>query len=216
MDMCFCKVCVFTRVLKGDLEGVKKFLETHNGAVAVRDKGYTQLMAAAQEGHLAIVKMLLEWGASVAESNEAAETALFQAAKNGHRTVCALLLAHGSNVNEQDDVNRTALHKAAINGHHETLKTLISFGAAVDIVACDTVGCRDVGREHKGSTALYDASQEGLLNCVLALIQAGASMTLSNGQGFHPIHVASWRNKAGVVRALLDHGSDKNLVRRKT
>ena len=190
----------------GDLQGVRRALAMDRGLARtkVTDVG-TPLFVAAQAGHTAIVRELLQWGADatecVVDCGKEGFTPLLAAAQEGHNEVCSLLLASGSNVEERYPLTKsTALHMAACNGHHETVKTILSHGAAVDSV------------NHLGQTALYAASQEGHLTCVLSLIQAAASLSMTDGGGRHPIHEASKSNRAAVIRALLDHGCDKELV----
>ena len=56
------------------------------------------------------------------------------------------------------------------------------------------------------ATPLLTASQEGHLEAVVALLQAGADPLLSREDGALPIHKAANNNHHEVVRALIEQG----------
>ena len=146
------------------------------------------------DGDLEGVVVALAQGGRVAMKSPQGATPLLVAAQNGHSDICGLLLAHGSNVNEMDtETKSTVLHIAAARGHEAVVEALLSWGAIVD------------PQSQRGKTPLLLACQEGHLACVLALLKAGASASLS-------IHTAAGHNRVEIVRALLDYGCSPNMV----
>ena len=61
-------------------------------------------------------------------------------------------------------------------------------------------------------TPLHLACQEGHLACVLALLKAGASVSLPDNIGYLPIHTAARRNRVETVRTLLDYDCCPDMV----
>ena len=61
-------------------------------------------------------------------------------------------------------------------------------------------------RDNIGSTPLHNASQDGTLASVVALLQAGADPMLPAIDGALPIHQAASQNHPEVVRILIEQG----------
>ena len=127
------------------------------------------------------------------------------AALHGHTDVCCLLLDHGSSLEEREfGTDNTALHEAALFGHLATVAALLDWtpekaGTLVNL------------KNQSGFTPLTTACQEGHLDCVLLLLEAGAE-PLQTHQGSWPTHVAAKRNHVAVVETLLDFGCGLELV----
>jgi ankyrin repeat protein len=94
------------------------------------------------------------------------------------------------------------LHKKiwsiAAKGQIEKLNFIIDHGLDLE------VPCPDYG-----STALMYAAQNGHLDCVMQLIDHGASVQARNKDGFTPLHFAT---TVDIVRVLLKHGAGVNAV----
>lgn len=113
--------------------------------------GWTPLMIAAAEKHLAAVELLLEAKADPNIRNHYARTALMFAAKYGESEIVEKLLAAGAdpNIISSDKVRRTALIAASVQGHARTVEVLLRGGADPEI------------RARNGQTALELARSEG-------------------------------------------------------
>ena len=132
-------------------------------------------------------------------------TPLIGAAQHGHTDVCWLLLAHGSKLDEREfGSENTALHEAAMLGHLSTITALLDWSPEKAEMLVNS-------KNQRGYTPLTIACQGGHLDCVLAILKAGA-VPLPTDQGLWPTHVAAKLNNVAVVETLLDHGCGLELV----
>lgn len=97
----------------GEVETVKKILESGVAVNVQDDEGATALYVASAAGHKEIVKLLLEHGADVRAQNDSDVTALHRAVIRGHRGIVQMLLDHKADVCERDIMSRhSALGRA--------------------------------------------------------------------------------------------------------
>ena len=151
------------------------------------------------DGDLEGVVDALAQGGRVSVRNFQGATPLLVAAQNGHTDICGLLLARGSDVNQMEPTTKmTALHCAAFGGHEAVVEALLSWGALVD------------PRALGGVTPLCIVCQGGHLACLLALLKAGASVSMAKDDGNLPIHAQE--NRVEIVRTLLDYGCSPDMV----
>eukprot|EP00435_Cladocopium_sp_Y103_P072762 s30_g41.t1 len=69
-------------------------------------------------------------------------------------------------------------------------------------------------RDAEGKAALHFAAEEGHLQCVELLLEAGARLDLQQElTGTAPLHLAAEQGHLAVVRLLLQRGADKDLAR---
>ena len=92
----------------------------------------------------------------------------------------------------------TALQLAAGYGHEEIVRLLIERGAYVDRV------------DSLGGVALIAASAAGMEDAVIALLRAKASLHLTDGDGWGPLHFAVGEGHAQIVSGLVRWGADVN------
>jgi ankyrin repeat protein len=108
---------------------VVRMLDMRSIDVEARDggeeDGWTCLITAAFNGHLAICHLLIDKGAQVEAKNRYGYTPLHYAASQGHIEIVRLLCDHGADVEARDSWGRRPLHEAAINGHISVVKELI-------------------------------------------------------------------------------------------
>ena len=160
-----------------------------------------KLLICSNNGDIEGVMAALAQGGRVTMRTPQGWTPLLAAARHGHTDICGLLLAHGSNVNEiYPSTKHTALLLAALYGHNNSVEAILSWRAEVN------------PQDQAGFTPMQVACQEGHLPCVLTLLRAGASLTLSNNDGSLPIHLAAQFNRIEVVRILLKHGCCPDTV----
>lgn len=98
------------------------------------------------------------------------------------------LLQRGMDVNTSDRMGNTLLMLAARNGDIQTLELLLRNNANV------------LKNNAYMDTALMLASLQGCLQCVTALVEAGAEI---DPDGWTPLIYAAFQGHAGVVRFLL-------------
>lgn len=92
------------------------------------------------------------------------------------------------------------IHAAAFMGNLKAVKQHIAAGS--DINVKEPMG---------GATPLISAIVFGKTDVALALIDAGANLSLTNNDGSTALHVAAFFCRKSVVEALLAHGADKTL-----
>eukprot|EP00978_Attheya_sp_CCMP212_P022019 scaffold65060_cov32-Attheya_sp.AAC.1 len=61
-----------------------------------------------------------------------------------------------------------------------------------------------------GQTALMRATLVGSTKCVETLLQLGADVTISEKDGYTPMHGAGFQGRAEVAKLLIDHGVNVN------
>src|SRR5215471_3944124 len=174
------------RANEGDSEAVKLFLR----AGMSPDKTpfqQTPIVAAAEEGHLAIVKALAEAGANV-------NPALIAAGRGKSKAVLDYLLTR----NPRQDSVAGALDASAGQGNHiEYVRDLLDRGVAVD--------------SDWGGTPLMTAAYYGNLNIVVLLLERGANVKAVNRDGGTALHYAARGGRSfEVVATLVSRGAPVN------
>ena len=132
-------------------------------------------------------------------------TPLQLAAENGDAVMVRLLIKHGAELNAWTDIGVTALCLAAENGHEAIVRFLVERGADV------TSGDEDVFEE---TDPFFAAAANGHTAIVeFFLTDHGASVDVRESElGRTALAVASWNGHASVVKLLIDHGSDVNVL----
>ncbi|XP_077373841.1 ankyrin repeat and SOCS box protein 13 [Festucalex cinctus] len=93
---------------------------------------------------------------------------------------------------------RSAVHEAAAQGRAARLQQLIGDGAAVNVVAVDSI------------TPLHEACVQGHARCVALLLAAGAQVDARNIDGSTPLCDACAAGSPESVKLLLEHGAAVN------
>jgi uncharacterized protein len=83
-----------TLIKRNDEEGLRTALNGNLSSNLVNPNGWTLLMLAAVEGHVALGKLLLEKGARTNPTNNRGQTALAIATQKGHTAFAELLASH--------------------------------------------------------------------------------------------------------------------------
>jgi ankyrin repeat protein len=78
----------------GDEGGLRAALNGNLSSNLANPNGWTLLMLAAVEGHVALGQLLLEKGAKIAATNNKGQTALAIATQKGHTAFARFLEAH--------------------------------------------------------------------------------------------------------------------------
>ena len=188
-----------------------------------RPTGETPLMRAASTGSLRAVEALVAHGADVNRADpDLGQTPLTWAISARRPAVAARLIAHGADIVARSTGGFTPLLFAAREGDAATARLLLAAGADVHDAMDD------------GTSALHVATLRGHVRIAIVLLEHGADPN-DAGPGYTPLHWAAgswqtelsgpngiatdrdaeWRglrgvpgDRAGFVRALLDHGAD--------
>ncbi|KAK1515669.1 pfs domain-containing protein [Colletotrichum costaricense] len=138
------------------------------------------------------------------QRNYEGNTPLHIAATQGHLNSVKHLVRLGCDINEANWTGCTALMLASKGGHILTVQYLIDAGSWVNAT------------DRGGDTAMMIAATAGhdnLAAIIRSLIRAGASVNITDQQGFYAIHhLTSSYNKGRVIReslrVLLEAGAD--------
>lgn len=123
-------------------------------------------------------------------------TPLHEAAIHGHEDTAKVLIDHGSDVLDTNYGNSTPLCLAASYGQSSMVQFLLSYGRE----QLDIPGPR-------GSTALHKAVEQGSLEMVHVMLEAGALVAAHDAQGCTPLHVAAKRGYTPVAKLLVSAGA---------
>ena len=121
---------VHTAAATGDLETVKKYLDSGADVNAPGLIGSTPLHFAARAGHLEVARLLLDSGAEINIRSDPGVTPLHAAAHGNHDAMAELLIRRGADKDPRDkNHGYTPLHRAAVYGHVEVSLALLKQGA---------------------------------------------------------------------------------------
>lgn len=123
---------------------------------------------------------------------------LCQAVAGNDEETVRHLLRHSANTETPGDAGKKPLFIAAEKGLIGMMELLLTNGASVE-------SRTDLSQP----TALMRACEEGHEAAVQVLVEAGANIEASNGDGFTPLFIAVASANEGLVEYLLQHGADK-------
>jgi ankyrin repeat protein len=198
--------------------------------------GATALSLACINGSVAVVDRLLKAGANPNTVFADGQTALMTAARTGKVEVVKLLLANGADVNAKEGYRgQTALMWAAAQGHAETVKALIELGADIQgrskgsagaVRAAVRAGVSQLALgagtgvpapadtratvAPAGLTPLLFAVRGGHVAATEALLDAGANVNDTVGDGTSALVLAVMNAQYDVAAALLKRGANPN------
>lgn len=177
-------------------EDITQLLLESGADVNIKDKrGDTVSMVSASRGHIDVLKNLIKTGCDVNAKNALGCTALHLSAEKGWTETSRLLVNSGADINAEDINRTTPLTEAAAMGNFKTLTFLIDVGANIS---------NGIGSPN----ALYIATYYQEIDCVNALIQAGASPDATTTDNDSPISVAVGYSSIDLVRSLIRAGAD--------
>lgn len=183
--------------------------------------GATPLGEAVKLADTKMVKMLLDAGAKVDSANLDGETVLMIAIQNGDLSSVEMLLAKGANVNVVEQFrNQTPLMYAAAAKRNaaQMVKMLLAKGADVKPRALFVDWDSQISSEPRaqyrptgGHTALLIAARDGCLECVEALIAAGASVNVPTPEAVTPLMIALDNGHNEIAKLLLNKGANPHV-----
>ena len=176
--------------------------------------GVTPLLEASRTGDSAMIAELLKAGADVRKSvHPEGETPLMAASRTGKLDAVQLLLKAGSDPNAVDSYQRqTALMRAAEEGHVDVVNALLAAKADPNLKAHVSQLTTRKNADHAtgGFTATMFAVRNGHDNVVRALVDGGADLKATNGDGITATSIAIVNDRFDLAKTLLELGADPN------
>ena len=99
-------------------------------------------------------------------------------------------------INKRDNEGRTPIYEASFNGHVEVVKYLIRNKATIDAATNEN-------DDPPGATALIVACQEGQLQVVQLLLNAGADVRRQKKDGADCVSSAAKNNRVEILKEIL-------------
>ena len=204
------------------------FLRRRDLLASSDEAGLTALHWAVSSSKTEMVRLLLSKGASLGLTDREGETAVHSAVRTNNRELLALLLSSGGSsgdfINQKTTQGRTPLHLAVRSDHPEMVTLLLEEGADPDITDAQGWSCLHlavirghsdcvvallhqgvrVDRMTRGWTSLHLASLTHREDLVSLLINAGASTSLTNGQGKTALDIARDSDNEKTAAIILE------------
>jgi ankyrin repeat protein len=224
----------------GNVDAIRVLLDNKadiNGRETLR--GTTALIWAAEQGHTAAVKYLIQRGADMtaASNPDSRGNTAYLAPTQSDRSRSAfarggLTEALGSTAQAEGEQAPGRGRAGRVGGTQAAGGGRASRGdgrgaaapaaggdaadvdvvAAADQAAADFAFGRTQNTDGGGLTPLVFATREGHLDCVQALVEAGADVNQATRYGWTPLLVATQNRHYLIGKYLLEHGANPNLA----
>jgi uncharacterized protein len=226
----------------GNPDAVRVLVEHGADVNAKQVRQFTPLMFAAAEGHIAVIQTLLAAGADASAGTipstkperrpPGGMTALLFAARQGHLEAARALVEGGADINQTGADATSPLLIALVNGHYDLAGMLLEHGA--DPSLADVNGraplyaAIDLRNQQWSQAPAPERTQAAHMAMIEMLVAAGANleqkltgkikhrgsfdMRWTELKGGTPFLRAAWNGDIEVMRFLLAHGADPNVV----
>lgn len=180
---------------RGDVEVVQSLLDQGADLESADSRGITPLIAAAYENRLDVAQLLIDAGADVNRKDNTQQSAYLISTSEGYVKLLQMTLAAGADVHSLDSFNGTGLIRAAERGHTQIVAELLKTDIDIDHI------------NRLGWTALLEAiilgeGGERHTETVRLLVDAGADVTLADGNGVTPLEHSQQRGFDEIVSIL--------------
>jgi ankyrin repeat protein len=194
----------------GHLEVARLLLEEGRALPGAAMAGnLTPLHQACMHGHISVALLLLDAGVPHSPIEvHGGRTPLHMACDAGHADIAALLLRVGASPAQNNGAGDTPLHIAARKGYIQTAKFLLAGGANPSSTRPVVLNMRTP--MHVACEGVCSPEQSVTIVCML--LKAGADVTLEDGDGMTPLHVASYAGLKWCTEVMIRAGACTNAV----
>jgi Ankyrin repeats (3 copies)/Ankyrin repeats (many copies) len=179
--------------MKGHVDIVQQLLNAEANVSLVAAEGSTALHSAAHAGFQDVVEILLNSKFDPFAQDRDGRTALHCAVSNGHLLVVEKLLGYDTLPFVKDHDGQTALHFASQTGRENVVRRVLNVPDVDPSI-----------QDNHGNSPLHFVAMGGHIKVVTMLLEAGASVNITNILGLTPLYVAAYFNQPSIVTKLLN------------
>lgn len=194
-----CTPAIIEAIDTGNLEKVKKEVDSGSKLNVYYDDGFTPLLRAAYNNNFPIVKYLTEKGANVnMVGNVQYSSALHWTATHGNMEMAKYLVQKGAKIDVKNIGNGTPYYWACTSTpiKYEMAKYIASRGADVNF------------RFNGSNTYLIDSAQyPWRIDTLKCLVDSGANLDLQTNLGDTALHWAAFKGNVEAVKYLIEKGA---------
>ncbi|KAI1475784.1 ankyrin repeat-containing domain protein [Daldinia eschscholtzii] len=193
-------------IYKKNLEMVLGLLECGVQATTKNSSGMTALQLAIKVGSLEILELLYHRGAALDDDDQRPYHALHLAIVNERHDIIEWLLKKGEDEHHIQTRRTMTLNIAAREGFPSVIRNLLTY------FGLDADGkCREVnGVCEGGKTPLHTAAENGHLDIVKILVEAGADPNIQDDTSKTPLHFAEGHGNKEIMEFLIENGAQQS------
>lgn len=207
---------------------IERLFESGVSAKATTSRKETPLLLAVKENHFPVAERLLRSDNDsnlVKAEDDYCQQAIHHAARTGSVEIFNLLMSNAGKISVENSFGWQPLHIATAYGHLALVERLLEQGANIE----EKLGSSSIKKDqtHKiveyglqaearwpypGSRPLHLACEYSHEHIASFLISKGAKMEASCGEGWQPLHHATYFGLSRIVETLLQGGVNPHAI----
>lgn len=124
---------------------------------------------------------------------------LFDAVMHRDYDAFERLIEQGVDIDTRSEIGETVLIRACVSFHPHIVQIILEHGADPNIKA-----------KRSGRSALYWASDRGIIKNIKLLLEYGANVNIKDSYGTTPLHLTSLYGHTEATKLLIDNGAYVN------
>ncbi|PIR37490.1 MAG: hypothetical protein COV35_10400 [Alphaproteobacteria bacterium CG11_big_fil_rev_8_21_14_0_20_39_49] len=188
----------------GDIQEVRRLLNSGVKPDSEGEFGVTALMRAAFKGHLDVAELLIKSGAYVNAADIGGDTALHMASRSGNAKMVKMLLHYDAGIDAIDNQKWTPLMRAIMAKSPETTEVLISEGADLN------------AKNNMGNSSIIQAAISGNESVLKVILSSDGFGDISEEQKNASVAIAKKRGygKASqMISSTMDYFQRESTVK---